>query len=113
MPDIQIAALKARIECLEAALGQNQKTIRTTYKLPCALANLLGLLLNVQNANCNMIEGQVACASNAPVAIHRLRTALLPYNIQIQSKRSLGWWLDDDTKDRINTSLSIASNLAV
>lgn len=98
--ETQINLLKERVRSLEAALGQNNPQLHATFQLPKSLQNLLGLLIAVPNVTPDMIV-ETRVASNARVAMHRLRTALKPYDIPIRQRRALGWWLDPATKSKI------------
>jgi hypothetical protein len=42
-----------------------------------------------------------AIASNYKTVIHYLRNALKPYGIEIQSQQRLGYWMENDSKERI------------
>lgn len=95
------AALKARIRDLEAALGQNDPNLAREFDLPQSLSNLLGLLMNVTVASAEMIQQRLMITSDARVAIHRLRNALKPHDIEIVGRRGLGYWLTDSDKARI------------
>lgn len=99
-PETEITSLKERVRHLEAALNQNNPTLHATFQLPKHLENLLGLLISVPNVTPEMIV-DTRVASNARVAVHRLRTALKPFDIPIKSRRALGWWIDPETKSKI------------
>lgn len=106
--ETQIANLKERVRLLEAALGQNDPKLHATFQLPKSLQNLLGLLIAVPNVTPDMIV-DARVASNARVAMHRLRTALKPHDIPIRQRRALGWWLDAETKNKIKVLLAPAT----
>src|SRR6185312_5258074 len=99
-------ALRERIRDLEAALGQNDAGIANTFRLTPTMTNLLGLLLALPTVNAEIIGQRLGIDSDAKVAIHRLRQELKPWDVAIQSKRMLGYWLDPGTKQRVKAMLS-------
>lgn len=103
-----VAALQQRVRDLEACLGLNDRHLGSIFKLSSSLTNLLGLLMSVPNVTPDMISTRLRIATDPKVAIHRLRAELDDWATRnkkaplvIHSKRSLGYWLDDDTKTRI------------
>jgi biotin operon repressor len=100
--DEEIALLKARVRELEGLLGQSgNKTIESTFRLPPALSKLLGLLTTLPTVTADMITRKLEIATDAKVAVWRLRQHLEPYGVEIQSKRHVGWWLDEPAKERV------------
>lgn len=97
----EIQVLKDRIASLEAALGLKNETLTTKYKLTPAMGSLLGLLLELPIVTDEAIKNKLRIAADAKVAIYRLRRQLLPYAVEVHSKRGTGWYLDDETKLRI------------
>jgi hypothetical protein len=53
------------------------------------------------NVTPEMIVMRLNIATDSKVAVHRLREALKPYEIEVRSKRGLGYWLDAETKERV------------
>lgn len=107
-PAIVIAGLEARIRDLEGALQQRNKYLAATFKLTPALNKLLGLLLALPNVTSEMIRHRLEIATDAKVIIHRLRLHLNDWTdkrnerrIVIESRRSLGYWIELEDKLRI------------
>jgi hypothetical protein len=107
--DDETATLRARVRDLEAVLGQNHEGITATFRLPPVLSNLFGLLLSLPNVTSEMIRQRLEIATDAKVAIHRLRTHLKDFDIEIQSRRNVGYWFDDATKVRIRALIAPAT----
>ena len=109
------ATMKAKIQDLEAALGLGDDHLGVIFKLPISLTKLLGLLMAVPNVTPEMIQLRLQIATDAKVAVHRLRLAMAksPHfkdeNI-IQSRRGLGYWLDAPIKDRIKAMVTTQGN---
>jgi hypothetical protein len=101
----EIATLKARVRELEALLNQSHRSIESVFRLPPALSKLMGLLLAMPQVTEKNICEQLDIATVGKVAIWRLRQVLQPHGIEIKSKRTVGWWFDDETKDRIRKIL--------
>lgn len=104
--DDEKAQLRARIRDLEAALGQSNENLAVTFRLTPVLNNLLGLLLSLPNVTSEMIRQRLEIATDAKVAIHRLRRHLEPWKIEIKSRRSLGYWLEDEDKEKIREAVA-------
>lgn len=104
--DDETLRLRERVRDLEAALGQNDNTLAVTFRLTPKLSNLLGLLLQLPNVTPEMIQHRLEIASDAKVAMHRLRVHLKSWGVVVHSRRHLGYWLDGDTKERIRALAS-------
>jgi hypothetical protein len=101
MSDAEISLLKSRIRELETILNTSSKTIEASFRLSQALSKLLGLLMAMPCVSSDTITGRLKVATDSKVAIWRLRQELKPWDIEVQSKRGVGWWLDDATKERV------------
>ena len=102
----EVEALRDRIRDLESALCQRNESLSNTFKLTPALNNMLGLLLSLPTVKSEVIHQRLGIASDAKVAMHRLRKELEAFGIEVHSKRLLGYWLDDETKARIKTMIA-------
>lgn len=97
----QIEELEAKVRELEKVLGVKDNDLLVTFKLSPTLNAIFGLLLSQKLVTADMIERRLAIASEAKVAVHRLRYFLKPWEISIESKRNLGYWLTAETKERV------------
>ena len=75
--------------------------LQLTYRLSPTLAKLLLLLLENKFVTARMVETEHRLSTDAKIAVHRLRRRLDGLSVEIQSQRSLGYWLDEDTKGTI------------
>jgi len=73
-------------------------TLQIIYQLPTALARLLLLLIEKPIVTAVEIEHEHQIATQASVAIHRLRRRIAPYKIEVKSQKSLGYFIDHETK---------------
>lgn len=102
-----IAERDARIADLETALGQSDGDLGVAFKLPTSLAKLLGCLMATPNVTPEMVTLRLNIATDAKVAIHRLKRALrAPPDdpskpIEIKARRGLGYWLEPADKERV------------
>jgi hypothetical protein len=101
-----IEALKARIAELESALNLKNETITSRYKLTPAMGSLFGLLIELPMVDDDLIRTRLKLAADAKVAIYRLRRQLLPYGIDVHSRRGSGWYLDEATKERVRLEVT-------
>lgn len=97
----QIEELEAKVRELEKVLGVKDDDLLVTFKLSPTLNAIFGLMLSQKLVTADMIERRLAIASEAKVAVHRLRTSLKHWEIGIESKRNLGYWLTAQTKEKV------------
>lgn len=101
------ADLLQKIAKLEAALGTSEtKALISAYRLPASLAELLSLLLNQPFVTVEVIENHLKVSKDLKVAVFRLRRELAPYGIEIMSRRYTGYWLEEETKERIRAAVT-------
>ena len=107
----EIATLQGRIKDLEAALGQKDHRLVLAFDLPPKLSDLLGLLLNSPVVSSLTIRQRLEIASDAKVAIYRLRKTMAKFDVAIHWRRGYGYWLDEATKQRITEKVTSAQAL--
>ncbi len=102
----QLEVAHQRIRDLEIILGQVDRGAAAAFKLSTSLSKLLGCLMETPNVTPEMIVDRLAIATDAKVAVHRLRDAMKPWQVDkkpiIQGRRGLGYWIDQADKDRLN-----------
>lgn len=115
-----LAVANSRIADLEKALGLNDDNLGVAFRLSTSLCSLLGCLLSTPNVTPEMITLRLNIATDAKVAIHRLRAVLKDHGIirpdgtsVIQSRRGLGYWLAPEDKDKINAVTLGVTKVAV
>lgn len=86
--------------------------LQLTYRLSPTLAKLLLLLLENKFVTARMVEAEHRLTTDAKIAMHRLRRRLDGLDVTIQSQRSLGYWLDEPTKQLIKQSASLDAPVA-
>jgi NADPH-dependent ferric siderophore reductase len=79
--------------------------LRLAYRLPPKYAEVTKLLHDQQVVTTKEI---LAVAKGSKVVIHHIRRALKGYGIDIRSRRTLGYWMDDDSKARLRAHLDTA-----
>jgi hypothetical protein len=99
--DDEVTQLRTRVRDLELALGQRDDSLSATFRLTPVLNNLMGLLLSVPAVTPEMIRQRLEIAPDAKVAMHRLRKHMKDWDIEIHSRRNVGYWLEDEDKTRI------------
>ena len=100
-----------RSAALEDALRlKGKRSIASFFSLPPILAKLLELLVALPYVNQEAAEEQLGICKDLKVAICRLRRELEPRGIEIKSRRFTGYWLDADTKAKIQSLLTVESN---
>jgi hypothetical protein len=103
--DEQIVALETRVRDLEAVLNQSNAELKAAFLLPPKLCDLLGLLLAVPVVTSEMVQNRLNITTDSKIMVWRLRQHMEPFGVSIRSKRSVGYWLDADTKMKIVNSM--------
>lgn len=75
--------------------------LQFAFKIPQSMAKLLLLLLNNKSLTTQEISQVHKISTDGRTAAHRLRRYLKDYNIEIKSRREIGYWLEPETKDMI------------
>jgi hypothetical protein len=97
-----IAELKLRIQDLEMQSGQQNMALAVAFKLPLNLKSLMGLLLsNVHVTDAIVVKYMPKVKTPTKNLIRLLRVHLKPYGVGIHMKRGVGYWFDQETKERI------------
>jgi hypothetical protein len=107
--DDVIASLQARIRDLEAALGLHNEKMALTFRLPPQRNQLLGLLLALPTVSEDTIQQRLELATDARVAVFRLRKHLEPFGVVVSSRRHIGYWLEPDMKERVRQLIATAA----
>jgi hypothetical protein len=102
----ELDALRARVTELEATLYAERDALRSLFKLSNAKSHIIALLMSCNTIDKTVVEGSLSIVTDLKVAICTLRKDLAPWGIKIHSRRGYGYWIDDDTKERINLMLA-------
>ena len=116
----EVMQLRQRLDTALSALGLSDNNLGSIFKLPQSSARLLGLLMALPNITADMAQQQLEITTNAKVAIHRLRQELelwceeakVDYILTVRSRRTLGYWLDAETKGRIRALITLQGDSA-
>jgi len=74
------------------------------FRMTPALASLLSMLMTSQTVTKEDIEKDGRVATNIRVAMCRLRKELQPYDVTIQSRRFIGYWLNSADKRKVTAA---------
>lgn len=77
-------------------------TLRRCLGLSPARGEIVKLLYEQEIATTKEV---IAIAPNYKTVIHYLRNMLKPYGIEIKSQQRLGYWMENDSKERIKVML--------
>lgn len=84
-----------------------ERCLAIVYRLPKYQIKLLALLVEAPTADHDMVQKATGYKTPARISILKLRRNLLLTNVRIHSRFSLGWYLDDDTKERILEEIDV------
>lgn len=101
----EVSELRARLAALEELLIPKQNDFAARFGLHPVPARLFGLLMKVPYVTTELAERANVC-SDLRVNMCRLRKTIEPHGITIHSKRYQGYWLDDETKDRVRAMIT-------
>lgn len=95
--------LAHRVVQLERVLNLNDLTLKSIFHLTNACANLLGLLLAMDNVPVRLDGFDVGCRPRATVV--RLRHQLKPWGFSVLVRRNVGYYLPPEDREQINRML--------
>lgn len=75
--------------------------LQISYDLPPSLAKILVMLVDNEVVTARMIELDERLTKDAKVAIHRLRRRLEASAVEIKSRRDVGYWIEDTSRDAL------------
>lgn len=76
--------------------------LRLVFHLTPQETNLMLLLMTMKYVSPELIYERLNVATEVRVAMYRLRKALTKKGIDIESKRSFGYWLSDESKEKVH-----------
>ena len=79
--------------------------LQMRYDLSPSLAKILLLLVQNKVVTARMIEVDHRLTKDAKVALHRLRRRLEGLDIEIRSRRDVGYWLDDSVRQSVSETV--------
>ncbi len=83
---------------MSAAPPLEQFDLQRTFNLPTGPARLLLAFMVRERLNARVIEDELKIASDAKIAIYRLRRRIAAHNIKIECIRDAGYWLTPEAK---------------
>lgn len=98
----EIEFLRSRVVELETKLNEVDNTdIAFMFSLPPMLEKLFKLLLKQPRVTTEMIVEGLGAEVDAKMTVFRLRKYLKPHDIDVKSKRHLGYWIEPAEKERL------------
>lgn len=83
--------------------------IQIKYKLSRTMAKALRLLIERQRVLPAELKQELETVLDAKMIIHKLRKKLKVFGISIQSRRDVGYWLDDAAREALLKELAADS----
>lgn len=81
--------------------------LQVKHRLSASMAKIVLLILENRRVTANMIENDHKIVVDAKVIIHRIRRRLEGSGIVIQSRRDVGYWMDNESKVKLYESLGL------
>jgi hypothetical protein len=110
---IKIHILEEQLRDLQYRLRQTDQSLLVTFKLPPQRMKLMALLLSLPIVTPEIIAQRLGIDIEVRVAMNRLRKDLEPFEIEIQSRRKLGYWFTEETKAKIKQLVDAANNVTL
>lgn len=79
--------------------------LQMRYDLPPSLAKILIMLVENQVVTARMIELDHRLTKDAKVAMHRLRRRLTASDVEIRSRRDVGYWLETPSREIVREAM--------
>ena len=87
---------------LDELVQQYDRKLMLEFKLTPVSYEFLRLLLVTPIVTPEMIFSVLGFSTKPRIAAYRLRLLLEPFDIKVQSRRHVGYWLSDEDKLRVN-----------
>lgn len=97
----ELEYLRARVADLEATLNLRNEVLKSHYKLTPAMNGLLNLLVELPFVSDEVIKDRLHLAADSKVLVYRLRKELEGQGIEVFSRRGIGWYIDEPTRERL------------
>jgi hypothetical protein len=98
--------LAARVQELEEFLHLNHEVYVKPFGLTQQQAKLLALLMESPVVSAGTIKLRTGMVTEAKVIAHRLRARLKAHDVSISAKRSYGFWLEPEEKEKVRAITS-------
>lgn len=86
------------MSCTELSTMIEVADIQIKYNLSRSMAKALHLLMDRQHVKPSELKEELETVLDAKMVIHKLRKKMKVFGISIQSRRDVGYWLDDSVK---------------
>lgn len=104
----EVVLLRSRVEELEQKLtGVSNYDVAFMFSLPPILEKVFKLLLLNKRVTTQMVADNVGTEIDVKMTMFRLRKYLKPHGVDVQSKRHIGYWLDQETKERLIEAMEL------
>jgi len=110
---VKIAILQTQLHDLQYRLRQTDQSLIVTFKLPPQRMKLMGLLLTLPIVTPEVIAQRLGIDIEVRVAMNRLRKDLARFGIVVESRRKLGYWFTDETKNKIKAMTSACNDVTL
>lgn len=98
----EVVLLRSRVEELEQKLtGVSNYDVAFMFSLPPMLEKVFRLLLLNKRVTTQMVADHLGSDIDVKMTMFRLRKYLKPHDVEVQSKRHIGYWLDQEAKERL------------
>lgn len=104
----EVVFLRSRVEELEQKLtGVSNYDVAFMFSLPPMLEKVFKLLLQNQRVTTQMVVDSLGTEIDVKMTMFRLRKYLKPHAIEVNSKRHIGYWLNQDVKERLIEAMEL------
>ena len=108
-PEQELEFLRSRVNELELKASELDATdFALAFEMPPTLEKIFRLIMAQPRVTTEQIAARLPQGSEVKCAMFRLRKCLKPTNVEIQSKRHIGYWITQADKKRL---LQAARNL--
>ncbi len=102
MTEVDIDGTRQRVDNIMQEFTRQDKKLAIKYDLTPALAKLLLLLIELPFVTNEIFIASGIMKTGPKQAMARLRKYMKPHDITIESNRTKGYWLTQETKDGIS-----------
>lgn len=104
----EVVFLRTRVEELEQKLtGVSNYDVAFMFSLPPMLEKVFRLLLLNKRVTTQMVSDSLGSEIDVKMTMFRLRKYLKPHDVEVKSKRHIGYWLESDVKERLLDAMEL------
>jgi hypothetical protein len=86
--------------------------IQIKFRTSLSMAKIIKLMDDTGRVTGDAIENEHKIVSDAKVIMHKIRRRLAPFGITVHSRRDVGYWMDEPSREKLHSVLNSSAGQA-